>query len=154
MDTESVKQLRGIEMDREEIDQFLTERGTGVLSLARTGDSYAVPISFGYDGSGALYFFLLQFGDESLKLQFAESTREACFVTYQVHTKHKWKSVVVQGPLDEVAGEDHEEIEEINTDNAWFSRLIPFNEPMKGQYSFKMKLQDVTGQKGHGYQYE
>lgn len=154
MDSESIKQLSGIAMDQGEINQFLTDRGTGVLSLSDNGDSYAVPISFGFDGSDALYFFLLKFGEESLKLQFAESTREACFVTYQVETKHKWKSVVIRGPLEITSNEDHEQIEKIITDNAWFPSLFPFSEPLKQQYGFRMELQHVSGQKGHGYEYE
>lgn len=42
------------EMTDAEIDDFLGQHETGVLSLARTDDPYAIPISYGYDGDIAI----------------------------------------------------------------------------------------------------
>lgn len=67
-------------MHRAEIDQFLREQGTGVLSLADAGETYAPPMSFGYDGD-RLYFVMIRFGDDSTKLDFADTTTRATLTT-------------------------------------------------------------------------
>lgn len=142
--------LHGIEMDDEEIDAYLRDRGTGVLALAVEGDSYAVPVSFGYDGD-RLYFFLLRFGDESRKLDFAESTRTTSFVTYDFDDAHHWRSVVARGRLVKTPDEDAEAVEAVMNDNAEFANLFPFGEPMTEQVRYQLEVEELTGQKGHGH---
>lgn len=146
------KHLRGIEMSREEVDQFLTEKGVGILCLASGNDAYGLPLSFGYDGNSSLYFVFLQFGDESQKIDFSGDTNESCFVVYSAETKYLWKSVLVKGRLTELPEDQQSQVEEIMNDNAWFPSLFPFGEPIKKTVRYKMEITEVTGQKGHGYE--
>lgn len=86
----------------EEIDRFLEEAGTGVLSLADGSDTYAVPMSFGYDGKNLYFQFV--YTDGSRKLSFFETTGTATFTTYS--TDEPARSVVVRGTLQVVPDEE------------------------------------------------
>lgn len=62
------------EMTDAEIDDFLSRHETGVLSLARTDDPYAIPISYGYDEEEREFYMRMVSTPESEKRQFLEST--------------------------------------------------------------------------------
>jgi nitroimidazol reductase NimA-like FMN-containing flavoprotein (pyridoxamine 5'-phosphate oxidase superfamily) len=85
------------DMRRDEIDAFLRDVGTGVLSLTDGVETYAIPESFGYD-AGTLYF---QFGydDDSDKLSYLSTTDVATFTAYTVDPA---RSVVARGPVERV----------------------------------------------------
>lgn len=144
------QKLRGVAMERAEVDEFLREQGTGVLSLAAEGEAYGVPLSFGYDGE-KLYFFLIRFGDDSLKLDFAETTARASFTTYSFVDKHHWRSVVVRGQIQRVPEGDLDAADEALFDNAEFASLFPYSEPMTERPRYQLTVEEVTGQKGQGY---
>lgn len=91
-------------MTEPEVDDRLRENGAGVLSLARDGTAYAVPVSYYYDGESI--FFRLGDDDHSRKLEFAGATDEACFVVYGVDEPDESWSVVVTGTLREVPDDD------------------------------------------------
>lgn len=146
------EKLQGIRMDRAEIDEFLTDHGVGLLSLARDGEAYAVPISFGYDGEDLLYFFLLRFGESSRKIDFADATDTATFAVYEVETPDRWKSVLASGEVGTVPGERYDEMEEVMFDNAWSARLFPYGEPITEIVRAELRVESVTGQKGAGYE--
>lgn len=143
--------LRGIEMSEDELDRFLHEQGHGTLSLADGGEAYAVPISFGYDGD-AIYLSLIEFGDASTKLDFIEHTERACLVTYNVQTRHVWKSALVRGTLDPVAEDEFDRVERILEDNAWFPSIYPPIRPVTGIHRMVLEVEEATGRKGEGYQ--
>jgi hypothetical protein len=84
-------------MRRDEIDAFLRDIGTGVLSLTDGVETYAIPESFGYD-DGRLYF---QFGysDGSDKLSYLSTTDVATFTAYTVDPT---RSVLARGPVEPV----------------------------------------------------
>lgn len=148
-DTDRPRQkLRGVAMDRPAIDEFLRERGTGTLSLADGDEAYGVPISFGYDGD-SLYFFLIRFGDESTKLDFAETTARACFSTYEFADEHHWRSVLARGPIERVT--DADAAERALSDNAEFASLFPYGEPMTEWPRYRLAIETVTGQQSQGY---
>lgn len=148
-----VNALRGAEMSRDEMSAFLREQGIGTLSLAWDGDAYAVPISFGYaDGPPRLYFDLVRFGDESRKVEYAERTTQACFVTYDARSRFDWRSVVAVGEIREVPESDREEMDEVMEDNAWFPSLFPPSEPMTGVRRSVLHVEEVTGRKGESRQ--
>lgn len=96
----------GTAMSAAEIDDFLSRRGTGVLSLAAEGEAYSVPESFGYD-DGTLYF-LLATHDGSHKMAYLERTSTVSFVTYEMRSVDDWTSVVVRGELEPTADDDRE----------------------------------------------
>ena len=150
-ENEDEPKLRGVAMDRDEVDEFLREQGVGVLSLADGSEAYGVPISFGYDGD-RLYFFMVRFGEGSEKLDFAESTARASFATYDFPDEHHWRSVVVRGPLEPVPEDDLEAAEDALFDNARFANLFPYGEPMTERPRYRLTVEEVTGQQGQGHE--
>jgi len=90
------------QMDGIEIAEFLAERGTGVLSLAKENAGYGFPVSYSYsDDEGAVYV-RLGFGRDSQKRSFVDATERASLVVYD-ETGDGWKSVVVEGSLSIIA---------------------------------------------------
>lgn len=148
-----VDQLEGATMTQAEVGSFLREQGIGLLALARNGNAYAVPISFGYtDGPRRLYFDLVRFGEESRKVEYADRTNQACFVAYDVESRFDWRSVIALGGVEEVPEEDRAEMDEVVADNAWFPSLFPPAEPMTGVRRCVMTVDEVTGRKGEARQ--
>ncbi|WP_267161343.1 pyridoxamine 5'-phosphate oxidase family protein [Halovenus salina] len=148
---ETTETLGGIEMTATEIEQFLTEQGHGILSLADDADAYGVPISFGYDGEW-LYASLLAFGEQSRKLAYLDETDTACLTTYQVSTRFDWKSVVVRGDVREVSEDDIEYMDDVLDENAWFPTIFPPSDPMTGVRHVALVPEEMTGRKGQAYQ--
>jgi len=144
-------QVSGIEMTDEEIDEMLTEQGHGVLSVTRNDSAYGVPISFGYDGE-RVFMHLLEFGGQSKKADFMETTDVACLTTYTVESRYKWQSVVVRGRLEEVPADEHEYADEILDENGWFPTLFPPTEPMSAIHRVELPVTGATGRKGQAYQ--
>lgn len=144
------ERLRGVAMSAGEVDAFLTAQGTGVLSLADDGEAYGVPISFGYDGE-ALYFVLNRFGEESEKLAYADATEAASFATYTVEDEHRWRSVVVRGPLERVPEAEIEAADEVVFESGAFVSLYPHGEPTTERPRYRLAVESATGQQGQGY---
>jgi hypothetical protein len=143
------RKLRGVAMDRAEIEAFLRERGTGTLSLADAGEAYGIPVSFGYDGD-RLYFYLIRFGEESTKLDFAATTTRATFSTYSFVDGNDWRSVVVRGPIEEVPEDRLDAAEAAMSDNARFANLFPYGERMTAWPRYWLVPEEVTGQRSMG----
>jgi nitroimidazol reductase NimA-like FMN-containing flavoprotein (pyridoxamine 5'-phosphate oxidase superfamily) len=89
-------------MDALQINDFLSDRETGVLSLGRENDSYAIPVSFAYDPQSQNIYLRLGYGPRSTKRQFVEAVNRASFVTYAVDNE-RWKSVLARGQLETVS---------------------------------------------------
>jgi len=143
--------LSGVEMSAGEIDEFLYEQGHGTLALADGGEAYAIPISFGYDGE-VLYLSLLEFGEESEKVAFTETTEQACLTTYQATTRFDWQSVVVRGSMREVPDDEIESMDEVLDDNAWFPTIFPPSAPLTGVRHLALEPEEVSGRKGQTHQ--
>lgn len=97
-----MSETRAVAMDATEIAEFLEERGTGVLSLARSDDAYGIPVSFAYDPDGSNVYFRLGYTAESQKHEFVDASENVSFTVFD-ETAAGWKSVVAQGRLEEVA---------------------------------------------------
>jgi nitroimidazol reductase NimA-like FMN-containing flavoprotein (pyridoxamine 5'-phosphate oxidase superfamily) len=93
------------ELSSEEIDAFLGRCETGVLSLARDSEPYAVPISYGYDGEDRQFFVRLVSTPESEKQQFLASSPETRLVVYE-NEDDVYRSVIATGQLEEVPREE------------------------------------------------
>jgi hypothetical protein len=89
-------------MDALEIAEFLESRATGVLSLAKDDDGYAVPVSYTYVDDGPYIYLRLGYGPDSRKRAFLETGGAVSFVVYD-ETDEGWKSVVARGHLDELS---------------------------------------------------
>ena len=88
-----------------EIDSFLARHETGVISLAREGTSYAVPISYGYDGEHRRFYLRLVSNPESEKRAFLESTPHTRVVVYE-EDDPVYMSVVATGTLRETSRDE------------------------------------------------
>lgn len=141
---------RGMEMTEQEVDAFLKENGYGTLSLADAGNAYAVPISFGYDGE-RLFMYLVEFGNESEKLDHFDATETGCLTTYQVESQYDWASTIVRGELVAVADTDRKYMEEVMESNAWHPSLFPPAEPTTGIDRVELVIEEATGRKGIEY---
>jgi len=90
-------------MTDQERDDFLGRGGTGVLSLATDdGPPHAVPVSYGYDGTAATFYFRLAVGSGRSKGDLAD--RSVAFVTHD-RPDGGWHSVVAEGRLEDVERE-------------------------------------------------
>jgi nitroimidazol reductase NimA-like FMN-containing flavoprotein (pyridoxamine 5'-phosphate oxidase superfamily) len=106
---------RRTEMSAGETDTFLGAHETGVLSLARTDEPYAIPVSYGYDTSARRFYLRLVSTPESEKRAFLASDPNARFVVYEDEGEDgTYRSAVANGTLvridpDELAIEDIEQ---------------------------------------------
>ncbi len=146
-----VEALQGIEMNDEEIDEFLDEQGHATLSLADGNRAYGVPVSFGYDGE-RIFLYLIQFGESSEKVNFSHQTERACLTTYDVESRFRWRSVIVRGSLNEIDEDEIEPIRETMDDNAWFPTIFPPTDPITTVHRMELTIEDATGRKGEEYQ--
>ncbi|WP_254522457.1 pyridoxamine 5'-phosphate oxidase family protein [Natrinema caseinilyticum] len=89
------------EMTDAEIDDFLSRRETGVLSLARTDEPYAIPISYGYDDDEREFYMRLVSTPDSEKRQFLESSPQARLVVYD-EAGSTYRSVIATGGLESI----------------------------------------------------
>lgn len=93
------------EMSDEEIDDFLGRHETGVLTLARDGSPYSIPVSYGYDTTDQTFYMRLVSTPESEKREFLESNPEARIVVYHEEDHSTYRSVIAKGTLTQVEPE-------------------------------------------------
>lgn len=97
---------RETEMAPSEVDDFLGDRETGVLSLAREESPYSIPISYGYDADSRTFYLRLVSTPESDKRAFLDSSPEARLVVYDDEGETVYRSVVASGRLESIAPEE------------------------------------------------
>ncbi|APX95215.1 pyridoxamine 5'-phosphate oxidase family protein [Natronorubrum daqingense] len=89
------------EMSDAAVDDFLGRHETGVLSLARTDDPYAIPISYGYDEEDRAFYLRLVSTPNSEKREYLESSPSARLVVYDEHGS-TYRSIIATGSLENV----------------------------------------------------
>lgn len=89
------------QLSRDETDSILGRHETGVLSLAREDEPYAIPISYGYDVEERRFYLRLVSTPESEKRRFLASSPHARLVVYE-EDDPIYRSVVTTGTLNEV----------------------------------------------------
>lgn len=94
-----------VEMSDGAVDEFLGRHETGVLSLAREGSPYAIPISYGYDADERAVYLRLVSTVDSEKRAFLGSDPEARLVVYD-EGDDEYASVVGVGTLRRVDVDD------------------------------------------------
>jgi len=82
-----------------ETDALLGRHETGVLSLAREDEPYAVPISYGYDAESRQFCMRLVSTPESRKRRFLTDSPRARFVVYE-ECETTYRSVIADGRLE------------------------------------------------------
>ncbi|WP_323674490.1 pyridoxamine 5'-phosphate oxidase family protein [Halorubellus sp. PRR65] len=93
---QNVEYVYTLGMDESEVETYLSRAETGVLSLARDGEAYGVPVHVHYDGEDV--FVRLGEHEGSEKLAFLESTTSASLVVYDAGAAESW-SVLLRGDL-------------------------------------------------------
>lgn len=90
-------------MGLSEIDEFVSNRETGVLTLARDDEPYSIPISYGYDASEGTFYLRLVSTPDSEKREFLASSPETRLVIYDSADEESvYWSVVAKGLLEEL----------------------------------------------------
>jgi len=134
-----------VELNRAQIDDRLRDAGTGVLALADSGDAYAIPESFGYDGEHLYFQFV--FDDDSRKMSYVETTAMA---THVVYTTDPTASVVVIGALERVREDDRASAAAAIGDNAEIPavNVSPTKESDALTYEFyRLTPTEISGRK-------
>ncbi|MGM0591631.1 MAG: pyridoxamine 5'-phosphate oxidase family protein [Halobacteriota archaeon] len=90
------------EMSSEEVGDLLGRHETGVLSLARDDEPYAIPISYGYDATEQQFYMRLVSTPQSEKRRFLSSSPQARLVVYE-EDDDTYRSVVAIGTLEAVS---------------------------------------------------
>lgn len=93
------------ELSPDETDVLLARHETGVLSLARDDEPYAIPISYGYDAEARQFYLRLVSAPRSEKQRFLESSPRTRLVVYE-EGDDVYQSVVATGTLREVPREE------------------------------------------------
>jgi hypothetical protein len=131
-----------------EVNELLSRVGVGVLSLARDGEAYGVPVSFGFDGEETLYFVFVGYGAESRKEAFAAETARASFTAFEVTDRDRWRSVVVGGRLESVDREEWTSATEAIEANAWYPSLFRTADPTGGLEIWALRIDERSGLHG------
>lgn len=127
-------------MTEDEIVERLRSRRNGMLALANDGAAYAVPISYYYEG-GTLYLRLAAH-ETSTKMEYLETTTEACFLVFDYGRDGSSWSVVALGSLRQVA-----EPGDVTTLNERFPELRIFDEDIEdvSLTVFELDVTELTG---------
>lgn len=103
------------EMSASEIDDFLSETETGVLSLAMDNEPYSIPVSYGYEAAEQTFYLRLVSSPGSEKRKFLSSSPDCRLVVYDENSDStKYRSVIAVGALEQIDPEEMsvEEIEQ------------------------------------------
>jgi hypothetical protein len=87
-------------MESDAVDEFLGTGGTGVLALANDDDSYAFPVSYGFDATDDSFYLRLAFHPDSEKRGYIGPDSLVTLVV-SAETDGGWRSVVARGHLRE-----------------------------------------------------
>jgi len=91
------------EMSSSEIDDFLSDTETGVLSLAMDDEPYSIPISYGYDAASTQFYLRLVSTPGSEKRQFLSSSPQCRLVVYDEDAEGtQYRSVIATGTLEQI----------------------------------------------------
>lgn len=93
------------EMTPAEIDEVLARHETGVLSLARGDEPYAIPISYGYDPEERRFYMRLVSTPESQKREFLSSSPSVRLIVYE-EDDQTYRSVIAEGALHRVTTDE------------------------------------------------
>lgn len=96
----------GEDVSTEMAERFFSDRGHGVLSLARDGDGYGLPISFGYDALTDRCIMQFVIGSGGRKRAFLETSETVTLTTYEYGPDGTWQSVVATGTLSPLSNDE------------------------------------------------
>lgn len=143
--------LRWVRMTEEEIDEFLGDGGTGVISFStEEGDPpFAIPVSYGYDEHTTHFYYELSMLPDSGKVEAIESP-----VAFVVHgdTEAGWRSVVATGELERITESPYESVAVQGMWAVDIPRVDIFDRPPEDVTfrTFRLVPESVTGRKEVG----
>lgn len=139
---------RAESMDHREVNAFLGNEGTGVLALAKDDESYAIPVSYGYDQEEQTFYLRLAFHPESQKREYIGPSRTVSLVVSE-ETGDGWQSIVARGHLRETgeAAIDSSVVEAIRRINIPFFTV--FDRPARELdfELFRLEPEELSGHK-------
>ncbi|WP_029601662.1 pyridoxamine 5'-phosphate oxidase family protein [Halococcus hamelinensis] len=93
--------LRWLQMSEEELDEFLGDGGTGILSFSTGSDEppLSLPVSYGYLADTGRFHYRLAIPEDSSKERYLD--RPVSFVVHD-HTDEGWRSVIASGKLEDL----------------------------------------------------
>lgn len=139
--------LQGHGMNDEEISDFLTNQGVGVLSMSKDGVPYGIPLSFGYAGEDRLYFLFAGHSEEGRKVTYAERAETVSFLVYDVYPDNAWQSVIVEGTLGRIAIDDWDTAREAMGDNAYRADLLTNVDSWEDPRVWAIDIEEWSGRK-------
>ena len=141
----------GRALDEYETEEFLKERGLGVLGLSQGGDAYTIPIAFAYDGDGERCVFRFIMTEESIKGEFVSETDVASLTAYEWRRKNEWKSVVARGPIRPVSDDELARVAALFSDVGEESALEVFNSPLSEYETvwYEMEIAEMTARRSN-----
>jgi len=131
------------EMDDEDIQQTLTNQGTGVLGLPSESGPCLRPLSFWFDGESALYFVYV-LGSDSRKVECSDQADIAKFLVYNIETAFNWRSILLTGTIEEVPDAEQEAIES-EMEIAWKPELFERASGPKNTTLYRFEIADQNG---------
>jgi len=133
-------------MDQDEIEDRLRANRTGVLSLARDGEAYAIPLAHYYDGENI--YFRLGEHEGSEKLTFADATETATYIIYEGDPPEASWSIFVKGTLERLSGEEAAAFD-ATVINETFIPLRVFGESIDDlePAMFRLSVEELTGRR-------
>lgn len=132
-------------MTDEEVRSFLEAGEVGVLSLAKGGRAYAIPVGYVFDES-SLYIRLSE-EHSNKKTEFLEGTTEACFLLYELEGRASW-SIVATGGLSELEADERAAFDPARI-NEEFRRLRVFDEDIDAVdvTVYELEIGTLTGRR-------
>lgn len=94
-----------VRMDDEEIRALLSSHSIGVLGLPTDGAPCLRPMSYGYDAEVDALYFVYIVGSGSRKAELSDRADAARFLVYSAETQFNWRSALLTGQVDAVAGD-------------------------------------------------
>lgn len=140
--------LRWVRLPERELNAFLGDGGTGVISFAAgsTDPPYSVPVSYGYDVDSGDFHFRLALPPNSTKADLLD--RPVSFVTYGQRDEG-WRSVVATGELDDLSEQPYDSTAVQERWNVTIPLIDIFEEPPENLTfrEFRLVPDELTGRK-------
>jgi nitroimidazol reductase NimA-like FMN-containing flavoprotein (pyridoxamine 5'-phosphate oxidase superfamily) len=132
------------ELEREEIDAFLRGQRVARLGLQDGGETYVVPVIYGYDGES-----VVAVTTEGRKIALLRANPRVCVEVdeYDADGRGSWRSVIAQGTYEELSGDAVEPALDLLRER--FARAAgrtPERRPLgPGVVVFRVRLGETTG---------
>ena len=132
------------ELSRDEIDAFLREQRIARLGCHGGGETYVVPVIYGYDGAG-----VVAVTTEGRKTSMLREQPRVCVEVdeYDADGRGSWRSVIAQGTYEELEGEAAEQALDLLRERfrRASGRAPEQRERTPGTVVFRIALNELSG---------